>query len=75
MCACCTVLPMYLVMGSSIVVAVGITLTMVRLFQDGYFYAAAGIMCCVGMLLLMFSLGVLFKKENQEFLEPVDVER
>ena len=56
-------------------VAVGITLTMVRLFQDGYFYTAAGIMCCVGMLLLMFSLGVLFKKENQEFLEPVDVER
>jgi len=58
---------MDLIAGSSLILSVGITLTLVRLFQEGHFYAACCLVCSLGFAALLFSLGVFVKKENQKF--------
>jgi hypothetical protein len=56
---------MNLIAGSSLVLSVGLTLTLVRLFQEGHFYTACGLVCGLGFAALLFSLGIFVKNENQ----------
>lgn len=57
---------MNIIIASLGISAVGITLLLVKMFQDGHFYLAAALVCALGICALFFGAGIFYKEENQK---------